>query len=217
MVFPVESEDRTMRSLLMLCQDNALLIVEAFRKVLAIIDTLIKEGNNPSDVSMEQIDEIHDQASGIRTQLIDELHDIGSVLVNREDFYRLISAFGELMDHIDAAAIRLIEISKRGWVLPKKAAGGFAEMSDLAFDSLLKFREAMMSLGFNSEKALGFTREVDEIERKIDDLYVKVDIDIIMSGAELPLILILKDVTSLIENMVDLVRETSDLIRIIAT
>ncbi len=217
MVFPVESEDRTMRSLLMLCQDNARLIVEAFRKVLAIMDTLIKEGNNPSDVSMEQIDEIHDQASGIRTQLINELHDIGSVLVNREDFYRLISTFGELMDHIDAAAIRLIEISKREWVLPKKAAGGFAEMSDLAFDSLLKFREAMMSLGFNSEKALGFTREVDEIERKIDDLYVKVDIDIIMSGAELPLILILKDVTSLIENMVDLVRETSDLIRIIAT
>lgn len=217
MVFPVESEDRTMRSLLMLCQDNARLIVEAFRKVLAIIDALIKEGNNPSDVSMEQINEIHDQASGIRTQLIDELHDIGSVLVNREDFYRLISTFGEMMDHIDAAAIRLIEICNRGWVLPKEAAEGLAEMSDLAFDSLLKLREAMMSLGFNSEKALGFTREVDEIERKIDDLYVKVDINIIMSGAELPLILILKDVTSLIENMVDMVRETSDLIRIIAT
>ena len=43
MVFPVESEDRTMRNLLMLCQDNAILIVEAFRKILAITDALVKK------------------------------------------------------------------------------------------------------------------------------------------------------------------------------
>ena len=46
MVFPVESEDRTMRNLLMLCQDHARLIVEAYRKILAMTDNLIKEDKN---------------------------------------------------------------------------------------------------------------------------------------------------------------------------
>ena len=48
MVFPIESEDRTMRNLLMLCQDHARLIVEAYRKVLAITDNLMNEEKKAS-------------------------------------------------------------------------------------------------------------------------------------------------------------------------
>ncbi|RLI00586.1 hypothetical protein DRO31_08450 [Candidatus Bathyarchaeota archaeon] len=215
MVFPIESEDRTMRNLLMLCQDNARLIVEAFRKILAITDALVKKEGIAASYT-DDIQSIMKESSDIKATLIKELHEIGGVLVSREDFFRLISSFGDIMDHINSIGQRLYEMEKRGWEIPEGIAEQLTEVADLAFDSLLKLREAMMSLGFNSEKSIGFTKEIDEIERKVDMVHVKVEMDIIDSGAGVATIIMLKDTVNQIEELVDTVRDSSDLIRIIA-
>ncbi len=199
----------------MLCQDNARLIVEAFRKILAITDALVKKEGNAEGFT----DDIHNimiESSEIKATLIKELHEIGGVLVSREDFFRLISSFGDILDHINSVGQRLYEMEKRGWEVPEGIIGELTEVADMAFDSLLKLREAMMSLGFNSEKAIGFSREIDEIERKVDTLHVKVEMSIIASDASLPVILMLKDTVNQLEELVDTVRDASDLIRIIA-
>ena len=215
MVFPVETEDRTMRNLLMLCQDNARLIVEAFRKILAITDALIKKEGSAAGYT-DDIQSIMKESSEIKATLINELHEVGGVLVNREDFFRLISSFGDIMDHINSVGQRLYEMEKRGWEIPEGTAEQVIEVADLAFDSLIKLREAMMSLGFNSEKSIGFTREIDELERKVDTIHVQVEMNIIASDAPFPNIIVLKDTINQIEELVDTVREASDLIRIIA-
>ena len=215
MVFPVETEDRTMRNLLMLCQDNARLIVEAFRKILAITDALVKKEGNTAGYT-DDIQSIMKESSEIKATLIKELHEIGGVLINREDFFRLISTFGDIMDHINSVGQRLYEMEKRGWEIPESSAKQVIEVADLAFDSLIKLREAMMSLGFNSEKSIGFTDEIDELERKVDTIHVKVEMDIIASDAPFPTIIMLKDTVNSMEELVDTVRDASDLIRIIA-
>ena len=215
MVFPVETEDRTMRNLLMLCQDNARLIVEAFRKILAITDALVKKEGTAAGYT-DDIQSIMKESSEIKATLINELHEIGGVLVSREDFFRLISSFGDIMDHINSVGLRFYEMEKRGWEVPEGIAEKVIEVADLAFDSLIKLREAMMSLGFNSEKSIGFTREIDELERKVDTIHVQVEMDIITSGAPFPIIIMLKDTINQLEELVDTVRDASDLIRIIA-
>jgi uncharacterized protein Yka (UPF0111/DUF47 family) len=199
----------------MLCQDNARLIVEAFRKILAITDALVKKQGVAGGYT-ENITTIMKESSDIKATLIKELHEIGGVLVSREDFFRLISTFGDIMDHINSVGQRLYEMEKRGWIIPEGIAEQLTEVADLAFDSLLKLREAMMSLGFNSEKSIGFTREIDEIERKVDMVHVKVEMDIIASDASIAVIIMLKDTVNQIEELVDTVRDASDLIRIIA-
>jgi uncharacterized protein Yka (UPF0111/DUF47 family) len=215
MVFPVESEDRSMRNLLMLCQDHVRLAVESYRKVLAIVDILTKK-EGVSEGLMDSIKTITNEANTIKTALIKELHEVGGVLINRDDFFRLISTFGDIMDEIKGTAARLIETEKRGWTLTDDVAKGILELADLAFDSLIKLREAMMSLGFNSDKSIGFTRQIDDIEKKFDERYVDVQMSVVTSSMELPAILILKDTVNLMENMVDKVRDASDHIRIIA-
>jgi uncharacterized protein Yka (UPF0111/DUF47 family) len=215
MVFPVESEDRTTRNLLMLCQDHARLTVESYRKVLAIADILVKKEGTSAGL-MENIQTITNEASGIKATLIKELHEIGGVLVNRDDFYRLVSTFGDIMDEIKGTAARLIEIEKRGWTVTDEVAKGILELADQAFESLIKLREAVMSLGFNSDKAIGFTKQIEEIEKRFDEEYMTVQMNVITSSMELPAVLILKDTVNLMENMVDKVREASDHIRIIA-
>jgi uncharacterized protein Yka (UPF0111/DUF47 family) len=199
----------------MLCQDNARLIVEAFRKILAITDALVKKEGTAAGYT-DEIQSIMKESSEIKATLINELHEIGGVLVSREDFFRLISSFGDIMDHINSVGQRFYEMEKRGWEVPEGTAEKVIEVTDLAFDSLIKLREAMMSLGFNSEKSIGFTREIDELERKVDTIHVQVEMDIIASDAPFPTIIMLKDTINQIEELVDTVRDASDLIRIIA-
>jgi len=191
------------------------LLVEAFRKILTITDALVKKEGNAAGVT-DDIQSIMKESSTIKASLIKELHEIGGVLVSREDFFRLISSFGDIMDHINSVGQRLYEMEKRGWKVPEGVAEQLTEVADLAFDALLKLREAIMSLGFNSEKAISFSTEIDEIERKVDTVHVKVEMDIVASDAGFPTIIMLKDTVNQLEELVDAVRDASDLIRIIA-
>ncbi|HDJ21803.1 MAG TPA: DUF47 family protein [Candidatus Bathyarchaeota archaeon] len=216
MVFPVESEDRTMRTLIMLCQDNTRLIVNAFRIILTILDSVKKgEGEGVSE-KMGEVEELIEKSNDIRGSLLKELHEIGGVLVSRDDFFRLISTFGDILDHIYSIGQRLSAMEQRGWKPPAEALEKIEGVADLAFDALLKLREAMMSMGFNSTKAIGFTKEIDAIERKVDSVHVQVEMDIMESEAEVHILLMLKDTVYQIEELVDTVRDTSDLIRIIS-
>ena len=99
-----------MRNLLMLCQDNARLVVESFRKVLSITDKLLKGEDAPDGVN-EEIQKILDDSTKIKNTLIKELHEIGGVLMSRDDFFRLISALGDIMDQTKGIGSRFMEES----------------------------------------------------------------------------------------------------------
>jgi len=214
MVFPIESEDRTMRNLLMLCQDNVRLVVESFRKALVLFDSLSKEGGAPTGV-LDDLHRIMEEAARVRGTLIGELNDVGGILVTRDDFFRLMGLFGDMMDGMESLSFLLVEMKTRNIKVQKEDAEGVAKMADLAFDSLLKLKDGVMSLGFNSERAISYAGDVDGIEKSLDALYAKVDLDIISSQSDLPTILILREIASKLETLVDKAQGASDLVRII--
>ena len=216
MVFPIESEDRTLRNILMLCQDNARLVVEAYRKSLIIFDHLTKGKPIGSGDPLVDIHKVIDDSSRIKTSTIKELSEIGGILVSRDDFLRLSSSFSGMMDSIEVITMRLVEIKAHEWKLSKSQAEGIGNMSDLGFDALVKLRDSIMSLGFNSEKATSYARDIDEIEKKLDQLNIEVDLDIVTSKRDIAYILILRDVARELERLGDKIHEASDLVRILA-
>ena len=216
MVFPVESEDRTLRNLLMMCQDHARLVVEIYRKVLTMIDGLVKGETDELESSLSAIEKIQLESLEIKRNIMKELHESGSVLFNREDLYRLISEAGEIIDLIEGIGVRLSAIGANKWVIPSQLGVGLVDMADAAFDTLVKMRESLISLGFNSERSVQLTGEVDDGERRVDAIHRKLDIDIVTSEAEFPLILILRDVVTRLEEMVDKTTDEADLVRILA-
>lgn len=216
MVFPIESEDRTLRNLLMLCQDNARLVVEAYRKSLILFDYLTKGKPTGSSDPLADIHRIIDDSYKVKASTVKELSEIGGILVSRDDFLRLSSSFSGMMDSIEVMTMRLTEVKSRDWKLSKSQSEGMGAMADLAFDALTKLRDSIMSLGFNSEKATSFAKDIDEIEKKLDLLYIKLDVDIVTGKGDLASILIIRDVARELERLGDKVHEASDLVRILA-
>ncbi len=216
MVFPIESEDRTLRNLLMLCQDNARLVVEAYRKSLILFDHLTKGNPIGSGDPLVDIHKVIDDSNQVKTSTIKELSEIGGILVSRDDFLRLSSSFSGMIDSIEVITMRLVEINAREWKLSKSQAEGIGNMADLGFDALVKLRDSITSLGFNSEKATSYAKEIDEIEKKLDQLNIEVDLDIVTSKRDIAYILILRDVARELERLGDKVHEASDLVRILA-
>ncbi|MBM3291508.1 DUF47 family protein [Candidatus Bathyarchaeota archaeon] len=216
MVFPIESEDRTMRKLLMLCQDNARLVVESYRKSLVIFDSLIKDDPKAGAPQIEEIRKILLETTTLRNTLIHELNEIGGILISRDDFLRLVSCFTDMLDLIEGISVLLNEVKTRNWVPDEKIVNDLIRMADLSFDSQLKLRDGIMSLGYNSEKAIGFSKEIDEIERKVDVLFIQLDLDILMSSNEFIRILLLREIAKKLDELVNKVKDASDLVRIIA-
>lgn len=216
MVFPIESEDRTLRNLLMMCQDHARLVVEIYRKVLAMIDILVKGEGGDLRGKLSEIERLQLESLDIKRNIMRELHESGSMLFNREDLFRLISKAGEVIDYIESAGVHLWMIGDRMWKIPENIGNGLVEMADASFETLVKLRESLLSLGFNSERSLKLTDEVDLSERKVDSLHRRLDLQIVTSEEDLPLILTLRDVSTKLEQVVDLAAAEADLIRILA-
>ena len=216
MVFPVESEDRALRNILMMCQDHARLVVETYRRVLVMIDNLVKHEHGGMKERLEEIQKIRSEAIEIKRGIMKELRSSGTILFNREDFYRLMVKQSEVIDHAESVGVRLEAIGERNWKIPAQIGVGLADMADAAFDALIKLRESLISLGFNSERSLALAGELDVLERKVDVLYRSLDLSIITSNGELPLILTLRDVSMKLEEMIDAAVEEADLIRILA-
>jgi uncharacterized protein Yka (UPF0111/DUF47 family) len=200
----------------MLCQDNARLVVEAYRKSLIIFDHITKGKPIGSGDPLVDIHKVIEDSNRVKTSTIKELSEIGGILVSRDDFLRLSSSFSGMMDSIEVITMRLVEIKAREWKLSKSQAEGMGNMSDLGFDALVKLRDSITSLGFNSEKATSYAKEIDEIEKKLDLLYIEVDLDIVTSKRDIAYILILRDVARELERLGDKVHEASDLVRILA-
>lgn len=216
MVFPVEREDRALRNILMMCQDHARLVVEIYRRVLVMIDNLVKHEHGGMQERIDEVQKIRSEAIEIKRGIMKELHSSGTLLFNREDLYRLITKQSEVIDHAESVGVRLENIGEKNWKIPSQIGVGLADMADAAFDALVKLRESLISIGFNSERSLALAGELDELERKVDILYRRLDLSIITSKGELPLILTLRDVSMKLEEMIDAAVEEADLIRILA-
>jgi len=217
MVFPIESEDRIMRNQLMLCQDHARLVVEVFRKILLMIDNIIKGDFDELDRRLEEVEKLYYDSREVRRTMMKELHGAGGMLVDQEGLYRLIGKSGEVVDHIEGIGFRLWEMGERRWTIPRKVGEGLADMAEAALETLVRLRESLMSLGFDSDKVIALTQGVDEGERRVDALYRALDLEIITSESGLPIILLMRDIAEKIEDMIDRAEEEADIIRILAS
>jgi len=216
MVFPVETEERVKRRALSICQDHLRKVVEITRKVPQLVDDFVK-GNKASVKQLHtEIRKAEEEVDIARRGVAQELAEIGAILISREDFLRFSSLASEIADFCEGIAFRLLEIVERGWKVPSDVKKGLAKLSDAMFETVSKLRETAMTLNYGAEKTSEKAREVEVAERVVDDLYRELEVKILSSQIEIPVLLLLRDVLQLMEDVADKAEDASGAARILA-
>jgi len=216
MVFPVETEERVKRRALNVCQDHLRKVLEITRKVPQIVDSFAKGDKNAARQLLVEIRKSEEEVDTARRTVSHELASIGAILISREDFLRFSNLTSEIADFCEGIAFRLVEILEKNWQVPKEIKEGLLKLSESVFETVSKLRETAMTLSYGSTKTLEKAREVEVAEQAVDDLYRELEIKIISSRMEIPVLLLLRDVIQLLEDAADKAEDASDAARVLS-
>ena len=216
MTFPIETEATIRRRMLTICNDHARKVVDITRQLTQMLDALaggkVKEAKSNYDqmlIMMEETDKL-------KTTLLTEVASVGSLLINREDFLRLIFKVSEISDMAEAVAFRLDGIMAKKLKIDNKQMKAIASLTGLVLEEMVRLRDTMMSLNLNPDKAMQLSKSVEAVERKIDLEHRNLDLELVASKSSIQSVLLLRDIVQRLEAMADTGLDVVDLVRVIA-
>jgi predicted phosphate transport protein (TIGR00153 family) len=216
LVLPVETEERVKRRALSVCQDHLRKVMEVTRKVPQIVDCFASDDKKSARQVFTEIRKAEEEVDAASRIVSQELAQIGAILINREDFLRFSNLTSEISDFCEGIAFWLLSIMERGWKVPSDIKEDLARLAEAMLDTVIKLRETAITLSYGSTKTLQKAKEVETAERVVDDMYRELEVKIINSNLEIPAMLLLRDITQLLENAADKAEDASDATRILS-
>jgi uncharacterized protein Yka (UPF0111/DUF47 family) len=216
MTFPIQTEATIKRRILEVCQGQARTIVDIVRELALMVDSVSERKPKATKTHYETILKLIADNDKLRTTLLEEVASVGSLLVSREDFLKLMFRMTAIADYAEALAFRLNGATERNWKLEKKLIQALSGALSLVLSEVTRMKETLHSLGFDPDKAVELARSVEDLERKIDVDLRNLDFEIVSSKLSLQEVFLLRDMAERAERIADLGVEVVDLIRVIA-
>jgi hypothetical protein len=216
LVLPAETEQRVKRRALNICQEHLRKVLDVARKVPQMIEYFINNDKAKTKQLFNEIRASEDDVDNARRLVSRELAEIGAILISREDFLRFTNLASEIADFCEGIAFRLIEIMEHNWNVPMDIKKDLLKLSEASLDTVLKLRETMMVLTYGSSKAMEKAREVESAENLVDELYRDVEIKLISSKLDIPVLILLRDVLQLLEDSADKAEDAADTAQILS-
>ena len=216
MTFPMETEANIKRRMLDFCQTHARNIVEITRQLALLVDNVaegkpkLAKENYASMIKTIGENEIN------KTTFLSEVGSVGSLLISREDFLRMLFRLSEIADYCEAIGNRLVTVSELKWKLDAKSLRSLSQLMESLLKEISKLRETIHSLAFDPDKAMETAKAVEKLERDIDSESRKLDLELLSSKLPLPTMLFLRDVVERIERIADIGVDVIDHIRVLA-
>ncbi len=215
-MLPSETEERVKRRALTVCQENLRKVLDLTRKTPQIVESFVKGDKETAGQLLNEIRKGQEEVVKARQMVSHELAEIGAILISREDFLRFTNLTSEIADFSQGIAFRLVEIMEHNWGVPADIKKDLLRLSEAVLDSVLKLRETMMVLNYGSAKTLEKAKEVEIAERLVDDLYRELEIKILSSKLDIPVLFLLKDVLQLLEDSADKAEDAADAARVLS-
>lgn len=215
-MLPAETEERVKRRALNVCQDHIRKVVEVARKVPQMMDCFIKNDKERAKQLFIEIRKGEDEVDNARRLVSQELAEIGAILLSREDFLRFTNLTSEIADFSEGIAFRLVEIMEHGWNVPSEVKKDLLKLSETVLDAVIRLRETAMVLTYGSAKAMEKAKDVEVAERTVDELYRELEIKLLNSKLEFPVLILLRDILQLLEDSADKAEDAADAARILS-
>ena len=216
MTFPIETEANIRRRMLELCQAHARNVVEITRQLVVLLDNLADKKPKLAKENYENILKTLVENEKNKTTFLNEVASVGSLLISREDFLRLLFRLGEVAEYCEAMGYRLMGVVDLKWKLDDKRLEEISHLMSSVLKEISKVRETLHSLSFDADKAVETAKAVEDLERQIDAESRQLDLDLISSKMPLQTLLFFRDLVDRAEKIADIGVDVVDLIRVLA-
>ncbi|MEM1537166.1 MAG: DUF47 family protein [Candidatus Bathyarchaeia archaeon] len=196
-------------------------ITKALDTVTLLHQAMQKMAENNRKEAMQHIDNIfkvEKEVDRLRTEVFKELSKGVALFAEyREDLMHLVKRLDTLADHVKDAArcIKMLEEAK----IPKELWEKTARTTAYLLDCAHALRGSIEKIAVDSAAAIDGAKKVEEIERKIDDEYLKTKTLFIKYAGEMDSgsMVIFDDLVEFIEHAADMCADTADYIVILAS
>lgn len=216
MGFLIEAEPRIKRRALNLCQEHLRKVVEVVRKTVQLIDAFIVNDVNSIVHLYNEVQKLGDDVTESKRIVSQEIIEAGAILLNREDYLRFTFVTSEISELCKGISFRVLAIVERKWDIPPDIKKGISELSSVMFNAMMRFRDAVFALNYGSPQLLEKAREVEMAEREADNIYRRLEVNILGYEMEISKMLILRDLIRLLEDTADKIEDASEAARILA-
>jgi len=190
--------------------------VEITRQLVVLLDNVAAKKPKLAKENYENILKAIEENEKNKSTFLSEVASVGSLLINREDFLRLLFRLGEIAEYCEAMGFRLIGVVDLKWKLDAKKMEAISNLMGSVLKEISKVRETLHSLSFDAEKAIETARAVEDMERTIDAESRRLDLDLISSKMPLQTLLFLRDLVDRAEKIADIGVDVVDHIRVLA-
>jgi len=199
-----------------LCQTHARNVVEITRQLAVLIDNLCENKPKQAKENYGNMLKTLEENEKNKTTFLTEVASVGSLLVSREDFLRLLFRLGEVAEYCEAMAFRLMGVVDLKWKIDVKRLQEVSELMGSVLKEISKVRETLHSLSFDADKAVETAKAVEDLERQIDAQSRKLDLGLMAAKMPLQNILFFRDLVDRAETIADIGVDVVDHIRVLA-
>jgi predicted phosphate transport protein (TIGR00153 family) len=199
-----------------LCQTHARNVVEITRQLVVLLDNIADKKPKLAKENYENILKALQENEKNKATLLSEVASVGTLLISREDFLRLLFKLGEVADYCEAMAYRLMGVVDLKWKLDNKRLEDVSHLMGSVLKEISKARETLHSLSFDPDKARETAKVVEELERQVDAESRKLDMELLSSKMPLQTLLFFRDLVDRAERIADIGVDVVDHIRVLA-
>ena len=214
-MFSGEAEIQARRKTLAVLQDEVRRVLDASRELVQLYGALAKNDSAGIQGSLDRIRKAEEDAEQLRRMLTRELAEIGTMMINREDFLRTAYNVEEMSDYIAGAAFKLSHVK----FTAVKKAGIVDQLKDLiemSVESVQRLNEVVRALAINPIHAIDLSNSVQKLERQVDDKYRMLTVKVLNEVESVKEMLLLKEIIQSVEDLVDNCLSATDSITILA-
>lgn len=217
MSLPRDREEDFRITILNFIQDQVRIVLEGYRILLDMLEQFL-EGEKTSVIEeiYQKILKNDEEAKKANRLVENEISKIGAILTSRETFVRLTLEVDRIADITEGAAFRIVNLSKMKTKLGKETCKLFMNLGEAVLATLNSMRQALLATTLNSSSLGEKIRETETNEKKADEIYRQLDLEILKSNLQIAQLLLCREVAEMIEDISDHAERVADILQTLA-
>ncbi|MDG7035134.1 MAG: hypothetical protein JRN32_00150 [Nitrososphaerota archaeon] len=207
-----EQELQAKRRILSVLLDESRKSVEATRELSEMYSKLAGTNIESYRVSIAQASA---DLKGSRRALTRNIAEMGTMLLNKEDIMRVAYQFEELVDTVEGASFRLAQLDMK-FIHKIGVDRDIGELLEMLVDIVSRINEIVRMLQINPEKTSDLLPPIEDIEKKIDNRYRQVVVQMLNASTDYKNLIITKDLVERIDELSDISLKISDSLIIVS-